>query len=163
MEFFFRGCINVEQVKTRFRELAKEFHPDLGGDTETMKLINNQYHETLSKFHKSTSIKDGKEHTYYYNNEMETLLAEMVYRLLGLKMVGVDVSLVGLWIWIEGDTKPHKNSLKGLGCRWHSKRTAWYFHSPKLRTKFNANISLDGIKAAYGAELQQGEGMKHLD
>lgn len=162
MKNFFRGCSTVETVKRKFRELAKEFHPDLGGDTDTMKAINAEYFVVLKSLDGAKSIKDGKEFTYYYNNEMEQELADMIYRLLGLKMDGVEITLVGLWIWIEGNTLPFKNSLKGLSCRWHGKRVAWYYHSNKLRTRFNGSISLDGLKDVYGARVMDGEGMKQI-
>jgi hypothetical protein len=160
---FFGKCINVDQVKKLFRELAKQFHPDLGGSTETMKEINNEYHEALKGLHGAKSYGDGgKEFTYYYNHDLEQELADMIYRLLGLKMADVDVSLIGLWVWITGNTRPYKDSIKGLGCFWHSKRTAWYFHSRKVQSRYNPNVSLNQLADIYGYKKCEGEGMKEV-
>ncbi len=37
---YFSNCNTVDEIKARFKELARKHHPDLGGDTETMKQIN---------------------------------------------------------------------------------------------------------------------------
>ena len=40
---FFAGCTDWEQVKTRYRELMKIYHPDAGGHEEASKKINAEY------------------------------------------------------------------------------------------------------------------------
>lgn len=40
---YFAGCNTAEEVETRYRELARQHHPDLGGDTATMATINRQH------------------------------------------------------------------------------------------------------------------------
>lgn len=40
---YFAGCSTAEEVETRYRELARENHPDLGGDTAVMADINRQH------------------------------------------------------------------------------------------------------------------------
>lgn len=40
---WFAGCSGAEQVKSRYRTLAAEHHPDRGGDTAVMAEINAQY------------------------------------------------------------------------------------------------------------------------
>ena len=37
---FFAGCTNWEQVKSRYRDLMKIYHPDAGGHEESSKKIN---------------------------------------------------------------------------------------------------------------------------
>ena len=36
---------STEDVKTRYRQLAKLFHPDVGGNDVAMKLVNNAYQQ----------------------------------------------------------------------------------------------------------------------
>jgi DnaJ-class molecular chaperone len=40
---FFINCQTVQEIKSLFRELAFKYHPDHGGDEETMKRLNNEY------------------------------------------------------------------------------------------------------------------------
>jgi hypothetical protein len=45
---FFTGFTTVEQIKGAYRDLARQHHPDLGGDLETMKALNAAYHKALA-------------------------------------------------------------------------------------------------------------------
>lgn len=39
----------------------------------------------------------------------------------------VSVDLDGAFVWVSGDTKPIKETLKALGMRFSGKRAAWYY------------------------------------
>ena len=39
----------VEEVKREYKELAKRYHPDLGGNDELMKELNNEYQRRLEE------------------------------------------------------------------------------------------------------------------
>lgn len=47
---FFAGCTDWEQVKTRYRDLMKIYHPDAGGHEEASKKINAEYNILKKKF-----------------------------------------------------------------------------------------------------------------
>ena len=47
---FFAGCTNWEQVKSRYRDLMKIYHPDAGGQEEASKRINAEYNKLKKKF-----------------------------------------------------------------------------------------------------------------
>jgi len=156
---FFKTSFTVAAIKSKYRELAKKFHPDLGGDEEVMKAVNNEYHDALKGKHKSTSTdKDsGKEYTYYYNKNVEQGIVDKLRELLGLDLPSnVIIELVGTWLWISGDTKPHKDVLGKNGAKlfWHSKRKMWYFRTKTSARKgrYNKDASFDSIKAAYGVQ-----------
>ena len=41
---YFKDCKSTEEVKKLYRELANKFHPDKGGNNESMAELNKQYH-----------------------------------------------------------------------------------------------------------------------
>jgi len=149
---YFSAVSTVEEIKKLYRKLCSKFHPDRGGDLEIMKTVNVQYKESLAGNHGQKSTDNfGKEHTYYYNEHVEDALMEKIQELLALNMTGVEVALIGVWIWVTGDnTKDYRTQFKNLKLRWHSKRQAWYFQTSKKRTKYKRNFSMDDMAHAYG-------------
>lgn len=142
----------VAEIKAKYRQLARENHPDLGGDTEVMQDINRQYEAALKACNGQVSRgSDGVEHTYKWDEETEQKLIEMIDKLLSLKMEDVDIDLIGIWIWITGKTKPHRKALgkDGLKCSWHSTRQAWYY-KPYEGKHWGSDASLEELAETYG-------------
>lgn len=150
---YFTNCNTVEDTKKLYKELAMKHHPDLGGSTVTMQEINAQYDTKLKQLDGQTSTdSSGNTHKYKYSAETEYVSMEIIDKLLSLKMVNVEIFLVGTWIWIEGETKPYKEELKALKCRWHSTRKLWYFTSSNKNKHYRkSGNGIDDIAKAYGA------------
>lgn len=146
---WFAGFETPEAIKIRYRKLAMKYHPDRGGDVEAMQEINAQYQDALKYCDGQTSEDNGKEYTYRYQAEVEQAIMEKIAELLSLNMSQVDVALIGVWIWITGDTKPVKDSLKEAGCKWHTKRKCWYWHNGKKRRSYS-KAGLGQIAEKYG-------------
>lgn len=154
LHYFFEGCKSVEEIKTLYRQLAMQYHPDRGGDTATMQEINRQYFDILKTFD-GTESKDqkGKTHRYTYWYEREQAIVEKIYETLR-ELAGTDceVFLIGVWIWVFGDTKPHKDILnKKLGYNYMKHRQAWAWKPYKGRTR-KSSAGLEYIAAKYGAQ-----------
>lgn len=169
---WFNGLQTVDEIKKAYRDLVMTWHPDRAGingiDTEianeTMKEINNSYHEALSGNHETEQPKSdgsGETWTYWYNWRKEQEIVEMVDKLVsaGLSET-VEILIVGFWIWVRNVAKgkPGKADRKKLGkdglrLRWHSKRNAWYWRQAKRRSRYNENVTLDDLAYAYGAEV----------
>lgn len=148
---YFKETTTPEEIKKRYRELCKQHHPDLGGDEETMKAVNDQYHKALKSADGQASFDEsGKEHKYYYHAEREEEIAAKLRELLALKMESVDIYLIGVWVWLKGETKPHKDKLKALDCKWHSKNACWYYRPEGYRST-RSGKGLDEIARKYGA------------
>jgi len=125
---YFDDLFSVEHVKTHYKRLAFSHHPDLVGDTATMQAINSQYHEALKRLHGSTSKSEsGKDHRYSYDKNLEQSVIDKIAFIVGAKLPGINVALIGTSLWVAGDTKPYKELLKGNGFRWNSNRLCWYF------------------------------------
>ena len=147
---FFDHLFSVENIKSEYRDLAFRHHPDRGGDTATMQAINGQYHEALKRCNGQTSTtEDGKEHRYTYSEEVEAAVIEKIGNLIALNLPNVRISLIGTWLWITGDTKPHKELLKAQGLRWHATRLCWYFTTSKHHGR-PSRYGLDTLAMRYG-------------
>lgn len=146
----FNNCQTVAEIKSLYRKLAKEYHPDYGGSNELMGLLTDIYKASLKSVDNQISVDEkGKAHYYKYKEEVEDAIIEMIIALLGLKMENVDISLIGVWIWITGNTKPYKDTLMALGCKWHGKRKCWFYHDLSTRY-FGSNADLSYLAQKYG-------------
>jgi hypothetical protein len=144
----------VEAIKQEYRTLTLQHHPDRpGGDALTMQEINSQYHAALQRVD-GTKSKDeeGREHTYAYTQAVEDALINKLHALIAARVPNVaDVFLIGTWIWIIGDTKPIKETLKELECHWHAKRLCWYWHPHPYRHRYNKRADFNDLAWKYGA------------
>ena len=149
---YFSHCNSVEEIKSEYHRLAKLHHPDRGGNTATMQAINAEYTDALKSCHGQTSKgTDGQDHTYRYDEATERAVMEALHNILCIKM-DADVFLIGLWIWIQGDTKPVKESLKEIGCMWHSGRKCWYWRPQELKHWGHSKGDLSHLAYKYGAK-----------
>jgi hypothetical protein len=138
----------LEELKTLYKRLAFQNHPDRGGNQEVMKAINNEYDALfpiLKNIHKS------KEGTTYTKETTETPDAyrEIINTLLRLHMDKVDIELVGSFLWITGNTKPYKDHLKKLSFKWSQNKIAWYLAPEGYQRLGKRQFSLDEIRAMY--------------
>jgi hypothetical protein len=149
---WFAGCHTVEEVKSLYRTLAKQHHPDRGGDTQTMQDINAAYHAALSRMDGQKHNDGEREYTYQYNQQREQAAMDKIAELLRIRGT-FDVYLIGTWVWVTGDTKPIKDELKKAGCQWHSKRSCWYWRASEYKHKGKmSKYGLGAIAARYGYE-----------
>ena len=148
---YFNNLETVEQIKKEYRKLCMKYHPDRNnGDTEIMKQINVEYKTALKNVDgQTTTDSNGKEHTYYYNEQTEQDLIDKINQLLSLNMIDVDVFQIGYWLWIQGNTKPYKEQLKQLDCKYNGKRKCWYFHTGKARKSYS-KAGLTELAMKYG-------------
>lgn len=69
-------------------------------------------------------------------------------------MPGVGAELNGTWLWIHGDTKPYKETLKALGCLWSPNKKVWYKRPPNAKRRFGRRTASQGyIRTRYGSAV----------
>lgn len=152
----FKGIRDPQVLKHLYHEQAFRFHPDRGGDLETMKQINMAYHSALKWADGYVSKdKEGHAHTYKYDREAEQEVIDKIGEVLHSRLTGITLELIGSWIWIGGDTKPYKDTLgkNGLGFMWHSARSLWYWKpvGQKWHKKTGRYKEMDSLRASYGS------------
>jgi hypothetical protein len=139
----------AEEVKTLYRELAMEHHPDCGGNNEAMKAVNNEYDALFPKLKDIHKTKDGEKYTAKQPTtetpeHFKDLIAEL------MRMDGITIEVIGCFVWVTGETKPHKERLKSLRFQWHSKKMAWYLKPQDYKRQSRREYELDEIRAMYG-------------
>ncbi len=135
---------NQEAVKTAWRKACKQYHPDKGGSLEQMQLVNLAY-DTLktNDFWTSSDIRRTKNDT--------PLTESLQKKLDNIRHIpGINIELCGTWIWITGETRSAKGFLKVNGFKFSSKKSAWYYHNDKTRSKGRGKFSLDEIRVYHG-------------
>lgn len=156
---YFTNCKTAEELKKEYRRLAKELHPDLGGDTEEFKVMQNEYEimwERLKNVHTNSEGETYTKETAETPQEFINIINILV--LLG----GTQTELIGNWIWISGNTKAHKDILKQLKFRWANKKQAWYYHTEPYRKKSKRELSLDEIRELFGSQQYKAKEEKEL-
>jgi hypothetical protein len=120
-----------------------------------MQQINAAYAQALQHMDGQASQSDaGQTYTYTYNAEREQELMDKIGEVIrsGILDSGVEVYLIGTWLWAMGETKPHRETLgkSGLGFSWSQKRQAWSWHTGGWYRPSRGSLS--DIAARYGAE-----------
>ncbi len=141
---YFADLKTVEAIKLRYRKLAKEHHPDLGGDLAIMQAINQQYHTAL----KACDGQKSEGYSYRYKQDVEEELMAKLQELLKLR--NLDIALIGYWLWVTGDTRQNKEALKAAGLIWHSKRKCWYYKPKDWKRSFQSKSDLSELASKYG-------------
>ncbi len=153
---YFETCNTLEEAKTLYKSLARQNHPDIGGDLRTMQEINSQYAEFCANFAKGDGYErqrqahsEGKKSAADFHNLDEVAEVLRVKIEFALNLDGVEVELMGFWVWLTGNTKAHKEAIKE-NQGWAKHKEAWFFAGvPSFNRK---EKSLDEIRSLHGSQ-----------
>ena len=149
---YFQNVKTLEDLKKQYRRLAMKFHPDMGGSTEIMQQINAEHDrlfEALKEKHNATADE------YHKTTETPEEFRAVIEFLI--KLHGIVAELCGSWVWVSGDTKPHKEQLKTAGFHWSQNKKQWYWHHEEPGRKWRReNTSMTDIRRKYGSQIFNG-------
>lgn len=134
------AVLDEATVKAAFRKAAQKYHPDKGGSTEMMQAVNAAYAE-LQKHYGETIAEFGADAGYAGR------LNDAINAIIHLD--GLNIEVCGLWVWVSGDTRTHKDAIKAAGYFWASKKFMWYFRPADQAG--GRGKSMDEIRGKYGS------------
>lgn len=143
---YFNHCNTLDEVKAVYRTLAKEHHPDRGGDLATMQAINKEYAIACAAIYRGADLSDEQKEEGITETERYRKTLEKI-----IHLEGITIELVGLWIWVTGNTYTVRKELKNAGLFYASKKQAWYYRPEEYKCMRGGHLSLEEIKHRYGS------------
>lgn len=169
MAKYFKDIETLEQLRKQYRDLLKKYHPDNAhGSTEATQEINSEYDKLFRMLkdrhdHKgaASSNREGKGKPDFgsmkYDFTEDAKLREVLQKIITLD--GINIEIVGCWIWVDGNTYNYKDTLKEFGFKWAREKKKWYFHTEAFRKRSNRKLSMEDIRNYYGStEVETGRG-----
>jgi hypothetical protein len=143
---YFNNCRTIDEIKATYKQLAKQYHPDCGGDTETMQRINVEYAYACARALRGENLsQEDTDKQIRMSEEYRAVIEKLI------PLVGLVIEVVGNWVWVTGATYPVRTELKEAGLFFASKKLAWYYRAEEFKTT-GSKKSLDEIRAKYGSE-----------
>lgn len=165
MTKYFEHCRTCEEIKAEYRRQAVRLHPDNGGDVKAFQEMQAEFTARFDRVKNIHTNKDGETYEKKGDNASTETAAEFMNIInVVLTLDGVEIELCGRWLWLSGNTKPHKDVIKELGFKWSSNKTMWYYHGEGYRRKHHGKAwSIDEIRNAYGSQSFRRRGYEKLE
>lgn len=144
MRKWFTNVTTIEELRKRYRELLKMYHPDNeSGSVEVTQEINAEYDLVFSILSKEEHS-DSQSYTQEENEQFKAILNAIIG-------YNITIEVIGSWIWCF-NCYAYKDQLKSLGFTWCCKKKAWVFHDGEYHRHHKKEIPLIHIRAKYGSK-----------
>jgi len=70
-----------------------------------------------------------------------------------MNLSGITIEVCGSWVWVSGETKPHKDTIKAAGGKWAPKKQEWYFRPKEWKSSNHSEWDMNKIRASFGSSV----------
>lgn len=133
-----------EEIKLAYRKACATFHPDRNpAGLEMMKLVNAAY-QALSDY-VAGSCQEESPADFNYGEQLNAALNLLI-------SLGLEIELCGSWLWVHGNSYPHREILKENGFMWAPVKKLWYFRPADYKSKGRGKMTIDQIREKHGSQ-----------
>jgi len=188
---YFNDVKNLNELKSRFRQLAFELHPDKGGDAKKFTAMQQEYEALYQRLKREEEQKQSNRNVgedqrsriwedlrRKYHNAGQTTgptkqkkkhkpaddgYSKVIEVLIHLD--GIIIEQCGSCLWLSGNTKKHTKALKDAGCHLARKKKMWYWRPADAACSYRrkrSDKSMAYIRRKYGSAII-GEGKGHQE
>ena len=144
---FFTECRTLDE------RLAMLHHPDKGGDTATMQLINTEYEAIM---------KNPFFGFWKAREEAKTDFIQFPEIINQIIRFDINIEVCGNWIWLSGNTFACKDELKKIGFFFAPKKSMWYWRPRDFKSSNKDPKDMDYIRSKYGSDVVHSYSAKSL-
>ncbi len=146
MNNYFAGIKTIEELRKKYRELLKQYHPDNdGGSVEVTQEIIAEYDRTFADLSKEN--KSGESSSYddeAENEAFKSIINDIIH-------INADIEIIGTWIWIHVGYE-YRELLKSVGFKFAPKKKCWCWHYGEYKRYHKKEVSLAEIRMKYGSQ-----------
>jgi hypothetical protein len=157
-EFFDKTAIkDLDSLKKQYFKLAKKYHPDSGGTTIQFQELQKEYEKLLkSILNGSNFTTEQKKNEIELDEAMRIIIDSLV------NIEGLNIELIGKWLWISGNTYSVRTILKSCGMIFIKKDGKPFWVYKGVESAGRGKTPIDEIRAKYGTHKVEVPKLKKL-
>lgn len=99
---------NLQELRKEYKKLMVANHPDNGGDVATCQEITAEYKKLFDMLKAGQTPEEEKKNTFDY--KADEALRNVINNIVSFD--GLNIEVVGSWIWVDGNTYPYPRTVK---------------------------------------------------
>lgn len=137
---------DLDGLKQEYRKLANKYHPDKGGSTAQFQELQNEYEKLRNKILSGSDLSElEKENEIVIDDALRAAVNAII------TLEGINIELIGKWIWVSGNTYPVRTVFSAAGFKFIKKNNIPYWVYKGVESSSRGGTDMQDIVKKYGS------------